>query len=141
MINITARGFELKQGTKDGIEKELKRIEKMLPESAEYEQCDQTKMFLFSLRHIFSSHIFSYRFFSISIEACPPKPSCSFLLKCILQNLQVLFHQTRISLSGIKLLSRNVMTGVKCLHLYFMIPCRCRFCHGICHLITGKLNL
>ena len=29
MINITARGFELKQGTKDGIESELKRIEKM----------------------------------------------------------------------------------------------------------------
>ena len=26
MINITARGFDLKQGTKDGIEKELKRI-------------------------------------------------------------------------------------------------------------------
>ena len=37
MINITARGFELKQGTKDGIEKELKRIEKMLPESAEFD--------------------------------------------------------------------------------------------------------
>ena len=31
MINITARGFDLKQGTKDGIDKELKRIEKMLP--------------------------------------------------------------------------------------------------------------
>ena len=37
MINITARGFELKQGTKDGIDKELKRIEKMLPESAEFD--------------------------------------------------------------------------------------------------------
>lgn len=31
MINISARGFELKQGTKDGIAKELKRVEKMLP--------------------------------------------------------------------------------------------------------------
>lgn len=31
MINIAARGFELKQGTKDGIEKELKRIEKCSP--------------------------------------------------------------------------------------------------------------
>ena len=37
MINITARGFELKQGTKDGIEKELRRIEKMLPESASFD--------------------------------------------------------------------------------------------------------
>ncbi|MCM1113906.1 MAG: ribosome-associated translation inhibitor RaiA [Clostridium sp.] len=37
MINITARGFELKQGTKDGIDKELKRIEKMLPDSAEFD--------------------------------------------------------------------------------------------------------
>ncbi len=37
MINITARGFELLQGTKDGIEKELKRIEKMLPESASFD--------------------------------------------------------------------------------------------------------
>lgn len=37
MINITARGFELKQGTKDGIEKELKRIEKMLPDSASFD--------------------------------------------------------------------------------------------------------
>ena len=36
MINITARGFELKQGAKDGIEKELKRVEKMLPESADF---------------------------------------------------------------------------------------------------------
>lgn len=37
MINITARGFDLKQGTKDGIEKELKRIEKMLPENASFD--------------------------------------------------------------------------------------------------------
>ncbi|MBQ3904386.1 MAG: ribosome-associated translation inhibitor RaiA [Eubacterium sp.] len=37
MINITARGFELKQGAKDGIEKELKRIEKMLPENATFD--------------------------------------------------------------------------------------------------------
>lgn len=37
MINIAARGFELKQGTKDGIEKELKRIEKMLPASASFD--------------------------------------------------------------------------------------------------------
>lgn len=36
MINITARGFELKQGTKDGIDKELKRIEKMLPDAASF---------------------------------------------------------------------------------------------------------
>lgn len=36
MINITARGFELKQGAKDGIEKELKRVEKMLPPNAEF---------------------------------------------------------------------------------------------------------
>lgn len=37
MINISARGFELKQGTKDGIDKELKRIEKMLPDSASFD--------------------------------------------------------------------------------------------------------
>lgn len=37
MINITARGFELKQGAKDGIEKELHRIEKMLPENASFD--------------------------------------------------------------------------------------------------------
>lgn len=37
MINITARGFELKQGARDGIEKELKRIEKMLPENASFD--------------------------------------------------------------------------------------------------------
>lgn len=37
MINITARGFELKQGTKDGIDKELKRIEKMLPPAASFD--------------------------------------------------------------------------------------------------------
>jgi putative sigma-54 modulation protein len=52
MIKITARGFELKQGTKDGIESELKRIEKMLPDSASFDvtltkkkdgyQCDIT---------------------------------------------------------------------------------------------------
>ncbi len=36
MINITARGFDLKQGAKDGIEKELKRVEKMLPENAAF---------------------------------------------------------------------------------------------------------
>ena len=34
MINITARGFDLKQGTKDGIDKELQRIKKMLPDKA-----------------------------------------------------------------------------------------------------------
>lgn len=37
MINITARGFELKQGAKDGTEKELKRIEKMLPDRASFD--------------------------------------------------------------------------------------------------------
>jgi putative sigma-54 modulation protein len=37
MINITARGFDLKQGAKDGIEKELRRIEKMLPENATFD--------------------------------------------------------------------------------------------------------
>lgn len=52
MINITARGFELKQGAKDGIEKELKRVEKMLPDTATFDatlsktvagyQCDIT---------------------------------------------------------------------------------------------------
>lgn len=36
MINITARGFELKEGPKIGIEKELKRVEKMLPETANF---------------------------------------------------------------------------------------------------------
>lgn len=36
MINITARGFDLKQGAKDGIEKELKRVEKMLPDNAAF---------------------------------------------------------------------------------------------------------
>lgn len=34
MIDITARGFELKQGVKDGIKSELKRVEKMLPDNA-----------------------------------------------------------------------------------------------------------
>lgn len=37
MINITARGFDLRQGTKDGIAKELTRIEKMLPKSASFD--------------------------------------------------------------------------------------------------------
>ena len=37
MINITARGFDLLQGTKDGIESELKRIEKMLPPNASFD--------------------------------------------------------------------------------------------------------
>lgn len=37
MINITARGFDLKQGTKDGIESELKRIEKMLPDNESFD--------------------------------------------------------------------------------------------------------
>lgn len=37
MINISARGFELKQGAKDGIEKELKRVEKMLPSTAGFD--------------------------------------------------------------------------------------------------------
>ena len=37
MINISARGFELLQGTKTGIESELKRIEKMLPENASFD--------------------------------------------------------------------------------------------------------
>ena len=52
MINITARGFDLKQGAKDGIEHELHRIEKMLPEDSTFDvtlkkikegyQCDIT---------------------------------------------------------------------------------------------------
>lgn len=37
MINITARGFDLLQGTKDGIQSELKRIEKMLPPNASFD--------------------------------------------------------------------------------------------------------
>lgn len=37
MINITARGFDLKQGTKDGIDSELKRIERMLPDNASFD--------------------------------------------------------------------------------------------------------
>ena len=37
MINITARGFDLLQGTKDGIESELMRIEKMLPQNASFD--------------------------------------------------------------------------------------------------------
>ena len=36
MINISARGFELKQGAKDGIAKELRRVEKMLPQTAAF---------------------------------------------------------------------------------------------------------
>ncbi|MBS7176282.1 MAG: ribosome-associated translation inhibitor RaiA [Clostridiales bacterium] len=52
MINITARGFDLKQGPKDGVEKELKRVENMLPSTADFDvtlskktdsyQCDIT---------------------------------------------------------------------------------------------------
>lgn len=37
MINIRAKGFDLKQGVKDGIDKELKRVEKMLPETAGFD--------------------------------------------------------------------------------------------------------
>lgn len=37
MINITARGFELKQGVKDGIDKELERVYKMLPYNAGFD--------------------------------------------------------------------------------------------------------
>jgi putative sigma-54 modulation protein len=37
MIKMTARGFELKQGAKDGIEQELRRVEKMLPQSADFD--------------------------------------------------------------------------------------------------------
>lgn len=37
MINISARGFELKQGVKTGVENELKRVEKMLPDTASFE--------------------------------------------------------------------------------------------------------
>lgn len=37
MINISARGFDLKQGAKDGIESELRRIEKMLPDNASFD--------------------------------------------------------------------------------------------------------
>lgn len=37
MINISAIGFDLKQGTKDGIESELKRIENMLPDNASFD--------------------------------------------------------------------------------------------------------
>ena len=36
MINISARGFDLKQGAKDGIQDELKRIERMLPDNASF---------------------------------------------------------------------------------------------------------
>ena len=37
MIKMTARGFELKQGAKDGIEHELKRVERMLPQNTDFE--------------------------------------------------------------------------------------------------------
>ncbi len=37
MIKITARGFDLKEGTKLGVEKELKRVEKMLPETSGFD--------------------------------------------------------------------------------------------------------
>ena len=37
MFKITARGFNLKEGTKVGVEKELKRVEKMLPQTSSYD--------------------------------------------------------------------------------------------------------
>ena len=37
MIKITARGFDLREGTKLGVEKELKRVEKMLPETSGFD--------------------------------------------------------------------------------------------------------
>ena len=37
MFKITARGFSLKEGTKLGVEKELKRVEKMLPETSSFD--------------------------------------------------------------------------------------------------------
>ena len=37
MINISARGFDLKQVAKDGIEQELRRVEKMLPKNASFD--------------------------------------------------------------------------------------------------------
>ena len=36
-VNITARGFDLVQGTKDGIHEELQRVSKMLPENVSYD--------------------------------------------------------------------------------------------------------
>ena len=37
MFKITARGFNLKEGTKLGVEKELKRVEKMLPNTSSFD--------------------------------------------------------------------------------------------------------
>lgn len=37
MFKITARGFSLKEGTKVGVEKELKRVEKMLPKTSSFD--------------------------------------------------------------------------------------------------------
>ncbi len=37
MFKITARGFSLKEGTKAGVEKELKRVEKMLPDTSSFD--------------------------------------------------------------------------------------------------------
>ncbi len=37
MVRLTARGFNLVEGTKHGVEKELKRVEKMLPKTASFE--------------------------------------------------------------------------------------------------------
>lgn len=37
MFKITARGFNLKEGTKLGVEKELKRVEKMLPSTSSFD--------------------------------------------------------------------------------------------------------
>jgi putative sigma-54 modulation protein len=37
MFKITARGFSLKEGTKSGVDKELKRVEKMLPETSSFD--------------------------------------------------------------------------------------------------------
>lgn len=37
MFKITARGFSLKEGTKLGVEKELKRVEKMLPKTSSFD--------------------------------------------------------------------------------------------------------
>lgn len=37
MFKITARGFSLKEGTKVGVEKELKRVEKMIPKTSSFD--------------------------------------------------------------------------------------------------------
>ena len=37
MFKITARGFNLKEGTKLGVEKELKRVDKMLPSTSSFD--------------------------------------------------------------------------------------------------------